>query len=69
MIDENMKTVGFAQMHELQIEAVSDFIGMAFKMASFLGDQDIMDEVTDAADELIKLFGGVGVDVEVTINV
>lgn len=69
MIDKNMKTVSFSQMHELQIEAVSDFIGMTIKLASFVGDQDLVDEVTEAADELVKLFGGNGVDVEVTISV
>jgi hypothetical protein len=69
VIDKSMKSIGFRDMHELQIEAISDFIGMAIKMASFVGDQDLVDEVTEAADELVKLFGGNGVDVEVTISV
>ena len=69
MIDKDMKTVGFAQMHELQVEAISEFIAMAIHLASVIDEDDLLDDVTDAADELVKLFGGNGVQVQVTIDV
>jgi hypothetical protein len=69
MIDKDMRTVSFRQMHEMQVEALTDFIAMAINLASAVGDELLVDDVTDAADELVKMFGGNGVQVEVKIDV
>jgi hypothetical protein len=69
MIDKDMRTVSFRQMHEMQVEALTDFIAMAINLASAVGDEFLVDDVTDAADELVKMFGGNGVQVEVKIDV
>jgi hypothetical protein len=69
MIDKDMQTVSFRQMHAMQIEALTDFIAMAINLASAVGDEFLVDDVTDAADELVKMFGGNGVQVEVKIDV
>jgi hypothetical protein len=42
---------------------------MAINLASAVGDECLLDDVTDAADELVKMFGGNGVTVEVHIDV
>jgi hypothetical protein len=69
MIDKDMRTVSFRQMHAMQVEAITDFIAMAINLASAVGDECLLDDVTDAADELVKMFGGNGVTVEVHIDV
>jgi hypothetical protein len=69
MIDKDMQTVSFRQMHAMQVEALTDFIAMAINLASAVGDEFLVDDVTDAADELVKMFGGNGVQVEVKIDV
>ena len=62
MIDPNIgKTIGFRQMHPMQVESLMEFIGVALNLATLTNDDDVINETEAFADELIKLFGGNGI--------
>ena len=66
MIDpQKVETLGFHQMHSMQIEALMNFVNMGLNHAAMCGDKDIMDEAEAEADELIRLFGGNGVRLKI----
>jgi hypothetical protein len=60
---EDMKTLGLKQMHTVQVEALLEFIQDALNLAAMTEDKDIVLEVENKADEMIRLFGGNGVSV------
>lgn len=68
MIDPNLPTLGFKQMHPLQIEAVTNFIEVALNFACMTGDEQIVREVEEAADNMVHLFGGNSVTVKIDVN-
>lgn len=68
MIDPNMKTLGIREMNPMQIEALMDFIGTALKLATLTDDDYIIQETEAEADELIRMFGGRGVRLEITLD-
>jgi hypothetical protein len=68
MIDPNLPTLGFKQMHPLQVEAVTVFIETALNVACMTGDEDVIREVEDAADNMVPLFGGNSVSVKINVN-
>ena len=61
MIEKNMKTLGLRQMHPMQVMALIDFIGDALSIAAVADDREIFNDMETSADELVRLFGGVGV--------
>ena len=63
MIPKKQKVVSLRDMHPMQVEHLMELIGMTLNLASHTYDEDIMDETEAYCDELIKLFGGVGVRV------
>ena len=63
---EDFKTVGFKQMHQMQIDAVVNYMATCINLAASLGDPEILAEVEEESDELIKLLGGNGLHVAVT---
>jgi len=65
MIDPDMKTLGLRQMHPMQIEALMDFIGWAVDLSVLSMDEDLVQETEGMADELVRMFGGKGVRIEV----
>lgn len=70
MIDPNIgKTLGLKQMHPMQVEALMEFIGVTLNLASLTNDNDVLEETEAYADELIKLFGGGGVRLNIEIDV
>jgi hypothetical protein len=64
MIKE-FQSVGIKDMHPMQIKALMDFIDFSFHLAAHFEGEDVIMEVEDRADDLVKLFGGVGVTVSV----
>lgn len=62
---KHFKSVGIKDMHPMQIEALMKFMDFTFHLAAHFDEEDVLREAEDKADELIKLFGGVGVKVEV----
>lgn len=65
MIDPDMKTLGLRQMHPMQIEALMDFIGWAIDLSVLSMDENLVQETEASADELVRMFGGKGVRIEV----
>ena len=65
MIDPDMKTLGLRQMHPMQMEALMDFIGWAVDLSVLSMDEGLVQETEGMADELVRLFGGKGVRIEV----
>ena len=65
MIDPDMKTLGLKQMHPMQIEALMDFIGWAVDLSVLSMDEGLVQETEGMADELVRMFGGKGVRIEV----
>ena len=65
MIDPDMKTLGLKQMHPMQIEALMDFIGWAVDLSVLSMDENLVQETEGMADELVRMFGGKGVRIEI----
>lgn len=65
MIDPDMKTLGLRQMHPMQIEALMDFIGWAVDLSVLSMDENLVKETEGMADELVRMFGGKGVRIEI----
>ena len=59
MIDVE-KSIGFKDMHPMQIEAIMNLIGESLYLASVLGEDELA-ATGETADELVKIFGGNGV--------
>ena len=62
---EDIKAMGFKQMHQVQVKAVLDFVQDAIHLAAMTDDPEILADVEQTADELIRLFGGTGVTVTI----
>ena len=65
---EDIKAMGFKQMHQAQVEALLMFVQDALNLAAMTEDQDIIADVEQTADELVRLFGGNGVSVNYVID-
>jgi hypothetical protein len=61
MIDPKMKSLGFKQMHPMQVEVLMDFIATTLNLAALTNDQDVINETEATADEIVRLFGGNGI--------
>ena len=66
---EDFKSLGFKDMHPMQIEALMDLIHMTINLASNTGDTEILEDVEAYCDELVKIFGGNGVKLTVEVEV
>ena len=64
-MDEQIKAVGLKDMNELQVKGLMNFIGMTLNLASQTSDTNMMKTAEAEADELVRLFGGLGVKVEI----
>ena len=62
-MEENIKTVGLKDMHQMQVKALFDFIGLALDAAAETGNIKAINKIEYEADELVHLFGGCGVKV------
>ena len=60
---ERIGSVGLKDMHRMQVQALMEFVGTTIELAARTNDTVIMDDDEAMSDELIKLFGGVGVRV------
>jgi hypothetical protein len=49
----------------MQIEALMDFIGWAVDLSVLSMDEGLVQETEGMADELVRMFGGKGVRIEV----
>jgi hypothetical protein len=55
-------------MHPMQVEALTELVGIALNLASLAEDNEIFEETAAYCDELVKLFGGSGVSMSVDIS-
>ncbi len=62
-MEENIKTVGLKDMHQMQVKALFEFIGLALDTAAETGNIKAIHKIEYEADELVQLFGGCGVKV------
>ena len=69
MIDPNFKSLGFKDMHPMQVHALLELVGIAMNLASLAEDNEILEDTTIYCDELINLFGGNGVRMAVEVDV
>jgi hypothetical protein len=65
---EDFKSLGFKDMHPMQVEAIIDLVGIALNLASMSEDNDILEDTTAYCDVLVKLFGGNGVRLSVEVD-
>tara|TARA_R110000787_G_scaffold277003_1_gene386094 strand:- start:3841 stop:4044 length:204 start_codon:yes stop_codon:yes gene_type:complete len=61
---EKFKSLGVDQMHPMQIAALMKLVNTSLRLASMI-DDDILEQVESEANDLVQLFGGVGVKVDV----
>jgi hypothetical protein len=62
------ESIGFKDMHPMQVEALTELVGIALNLASLAEDNEIFEETAAYCDELVKLFGGSGVSMSVDIS-
>lgn len=65
---DKIKTVGLRDMHPMQVEALMELISMTINLATQTEDMQVVHDVESYCDELVKLFGGVGVKLNVDID-
>lgn len=58
-----IKTLGFEQMHEAQVEAFMSLIDAALNLAASV-DDEVFEEMHQIAEDAVIIFGGVGIDVK-----
>jgi len=61
---EDIKTLGFKDMHSEQMQALLEFISIALHSA----EDNEFEDVLKAAEEVVILFGGVGINVEYSVG-
>ncbi len=64
----SFKSMGFKDMHPMQVEALTELIGIALNLASLAEDNETLEETAAYCDELVKLFGGNGVSMSVDVD-
>ncbi len=65
MLGDNFKSIGLRDMHPMQIDALMQVLGTTVELAALTDDTDVISVVEHQCDELIKLFGGIGVKLDV----
>ena len=65
---EDLKALGFRQMHKVQVDALLDLIAVTLNLAALTNDPDVIDETEATCDELVRLFGGNGVELSINVH-
>jgi hypothetical protein len=65
---DNLKTLGFKDMHEDQMEGFVQMVHALLNLADGYGDPKVFDEAKDLVDDVVILFGGNGVEVVYEID-
>jgi hypothetical protein len=63
------ESIGFKDMHPMQVEALTELVGIVLNLASLAEDNEIFEETAAYCDELVKLFGGSGVYVSMSVDI
>ena len=65
---DKMKTVSLRDMHPMQVQQLMELVGLTLNLAANTRNQDVIDDTEAFCDELVKLFGGVGVSMTIEID-
>ena len=65
---DKMKTVSLRDMHPMQVQQLMELVGLTLNLAANTRNQDVIDDTEAFCDELVKLFGGVGVSMSIEID-
>ena len=65
MMEEKIDTVGFKQMHPMQVQALLKVVERTMRLAVCSDDDDIIEDVTEHVNDMSQSFGGLGVKVDV----
>lgn len=57
---EEFKSLGFKDMHPMQIEAMMEVVAVTLGLAAGQGPE-VYEEAEEAVDNMVKIFGGNGV--------
>ena len=58
-----IKTLGFEQMHEAQVEAFMNLIDAALNLAAAV-DDEVFEQMHQVAEDAVIIFGGIGIEVK-----
>jgi hypothetical protein len=61
---EQIKTLGFKDMHPEQLEAFTLLIHTFLSLANGYGDDYVFDDAREIAEDAVILFGGHGIEVQ-----
>ena len=62
---EDTRCISLRDMHPIQVHALKDFIAMTVDLATLIPNPKILTVVETEADELLRVFGGEGVKIEI----
>ena len=65
---DKMKTVSLRDMHPMQVQQLMELVGLTLNLAAHTRDNDVIDDTEAFCDELVKMFGGVGVSMSIEID-
>ena len=65
---DKMKTVSLRDMHPMQVQQLMELVGLTLNLAANTRNQDVIDDTESFCDELVKMFGGVGVSMTIEID-
>ena len=65
MMEDKIDTVGLKEMHPMQIQALLKVVDITMRLAVCSNDDAIIEDVTEHVNDMIQLFGGLGVKVDV----
>ena len=63
-----MKTLGFREMHQTQIEMLLDFMTCSLNAAA-MADQQVYEEMSEKAQDLVEIFGGIQLVTETSLEI
>jgi len=63
-----MKTLGFREMHQTQIHELLDFINCSLNAAA-MADPEVYEEMSEKAQDLIEIFGGIQIVTETSLEI
>ena len=63
-LSENIQTVGFKDMHQEQVDALTLMVHAFLSLADGYENEDIFDQAKEIADDVVILFGGNGIEVK-----
>ena len=57
MMEEKIDTVGFKEMHPMQVQALLKVVDKTMRLAVCSDDDAIIEDVTEHVNDMIQLFG------------